>query len=133
MYAPVAQWLEHWIADPKVGGSSPLGCTLLLGGFALRLNGARVRQRGASAEEAEVANESENEFFGRVQEWFNCLVSKTMRGVSPARVRISPLPPICSRSSMDRMGDSGSADSGFDSRREHIRFAQCKRNNETRY
>ena len=22
---PIAQWIEHWIADPRVGGSNPLG------------------------------------------------------------------------------------------------------------
>jgi hypothetical protein len=24
-YVPIAQWIEHWIADPRVGGSNPLG------------------------------------------------------------------------------------------------------------
>ncbi len=26
-YALVAQWIEHWIADPEVDGSTPFGCT----------------------------------------------------------------------------------------------------------
>ena len=30
LYAPVAQWIEHWFPVPGVGGSTPLGCTIFL-------------------------------------------------------------------------------------------------------
>ena len=26
-HVPVAQWIERWFAEPKIGGSSPLGYT----------------------------------------------------------------------------------------------------------
>ena len=29
-YVPIAQWIEHWIADPRVGGSNPLGHAFFL-------------------------------------------------------------------------------------------------------
>lgn len=83
---PVVQWIEHWVAVPAVGGSSPLGHAEIAMGSGL---GVMSTHSGQLHEFRTPYN------FGGMREWFNRIVSKTIAAVRWPQVRILLPPPKC--------------------------------------